>query len=125
MRSWPENLPTTIHRCRPTTMPSRRAGTLRMMFEQLAALSEELDRLEADLPRIYAAGDRRASRDAGRRHQELKPVVEAYGEWRKVSQDVADAHEVLESVTDPDERDTWRVELADREAQLAALEARI
>jgi len=95
------------------------------MFEQLAALSEELDRLEADLPRIYAAGDRRASRDAGRRQQELKPVVEAYAEWRKVSQDVDDAREVLDSVTDPDERETWRSELADKEAQLAALEARI
>ena len=95
------------------------------MFEQLAALSEELDRLEADLPRIYAAGDRRASRDAGRRQQELKPVVEAYAEWRKLSQDVDDAREVLESVTDPDERDTWRSELADKEAQRAALEARI
>jgi uncharacterized small protein (DUF1192 family) len=41
------------------------------MFEQLAALSDELERLEADLPRIYAAGDRRASQEAGRRHQEL------------------------------------------------------
>ena len=58
------------------------------MFEQLAALSDELDRLEADLPRIYAAGDRRASCDAGRRQQELKPVVDAYAEWKKVSQDV-------------------------------------
>ena len=29
-------------------------------------------------PAIYAAGDRRASRDAGRRHAELKPVVDAY-----------------------------------------------
>ncbi len=95
------------------------------MFEQLGALSEELDRLEADLPRIYAAGDRRASRDAGRRQQELKPVVEAYAKWRKVSQDVDDAREVLDSVTDPDERETWRSELADKEAQLAALEARI
>jgi peptide chain release factor 1 len=95
------------------------------MFEQLAALSEELDRLEADLPRIYAAGDRRASRDAGRRQQELKPVVEAYAEWRKVSEDVDDARELLESLTDPHERDTWRSELADKEAQLAALESRI
>ena len=95
------------------------------MFEQLAALSDELDRLEADLPRIYAAGDRRASRDAGRRQQELKPVVEAYDEWKRVSQDVADAREVLESVNDPGERDTWRVELADREAQLASVEGRI
>src|SRR5438067_1438816 len=90
-------------------------------FEQLAALSDELDRLEADLPRIYAAGDRRASRDAGRRHQELKPVVEAYDEWKRLSQDVEDAHELLGSLTDPGERESWRVELADREAQLAAL----
>jgi len=96
-----------------------------MMFEQLAALSDELDRLEADLPRIYAAGDRRASRDAGRRHQELKPVVEAYDEWKSLSKDVEDAHELLESLTDPGERESWRAELADREAQLAALEVRI
>ena len=95
------------------------------MFEQLAALSDELDRLEADLPRIYAAGDRRASRDAGRRQQELKPVVDAYAEWKKVSQDVEEARDVLESTTDPAERDSWRAEVADKEAQLANLENRM
>jgi peptide chain release factor 1 len=95
------------------------------MFEQLAALAEELDRLEADLPRIYAAGDRRASRDAGRRQQELKPVVEAYGEWKQVAQDVADARELVEGMSDPAERESWRAELADNEAQLGVLEARI
>jgi peptide chain release factor 1 len=95
------------------------------MFEQLAALAEELDQLEADLPRIYAAGDRRASRDAGRRQQELRPVVDAYGQWRQASEDVADAREVLDGVTDPAERDTWKAELADKEAQLAQLETRI
>jgi peptide chain release factor 1 len=95
------------------------------MFEQLGALADELERLEADLPRIYAAGDRRASRDAGRRQQELKPVVDAYAEWRAVGQDIADTREVLEGTTDPAERDTWRKELADKEAQLEALESRI
>jgi len=95
------------------------------MFEQLAALAEELERLEADLPRIYAAGDRRASRDAGRRQQELKPVVEAYTEWTGVQQDIADARELLETMTDPAEREPWRAELADKEAQLEALEGRI
>jgi peptide chain release factor 1 len=95
------------------------------MFEQLAALSDELDRLEADLPRIYAAGDRRASQEAGRRHQELKPVVEAYNEWRRASQDVADARELAEGATDAEERDAWRAEIADKETQVASLEARI
>ncbi len=95
------------------------------MFEQLAALADELDRLEADLPRIYAAGDRRASRDAGRRQQELRPVVDAYAEWRQVTQDVGDAREFFEGATDPAERDQWRAELADKEAQAAVLEERI
>ena len=95
------------------------------MFEQLAALADELERLNADLPRIYAAGDRRASRDAGRRQQELQPVVEAYDKWRQMSQDVDEAREVLDATTDPAERESWRVELADKEAQLARLETRI
>src|SRR3954454_20816049 len=95
------------------------------MFEQLAALSEELERLEADLTRIYAAGDRRASRDAGRREKELRPVVEAYKKWTQVLEDVADARELLEGITDPGERDSWRAELADKESQLSLLEATI
>jgi peptide chain release factor 1 len=95
------------------------------MFEQLAALSDELDRLEADLPRIYAAGDRRASQEAGRRHRELKPVVEAYNEWRQASQDVADARELADDASDAAERDAWKVEIADKQAQVEALEARI
>jgi peptide chain release factor 1 len=95
------------------------------MFEQLAALSDELDRLEADLPRIYAAGDRRASRDAGRRHRELKPVVDAYNEWRQASQDVVDARELVDGATDAEEREAWKAEIADKEAQVEALEARI
>jgi peptide chain release factor 1 len=95
------------------------------MFEQLAALTEELERLEDDLPRIYAAGDRRASRDAGRRHQELKPVVEAYGQWKAVSQDLADTRELLDGVSDPAERESWRAEVAEKEEQLADLEHRI
>jgi peptide chain release factor 1 len=95
------------------------------MFEQLGALVEELDRLEADLPAIYAAGDRRASREAGRRHRELKPVVDAYNEWRKVDRDVTDARELLDGAADPDERESWRAEVAEKEAEREALEARI
>ena len=103
----------------------RAAGTLDPMFEQLAALEAELDRLEADLPGIYAAGDRRASRDAGRRHAELQPVVAAYREWRKSSQDAASAAELLEGEEDPEMREYLRTEVAEKEARLAELEAEI
>ena len=95
------------------------------MFEQLEPLEEEFDRLEADLPRIYASGDRRASRDAGRRHAELKPVVEASREWRQVSQDAAWARESLAGEDDPEMRKMLQDDLADKEARLAELETEI
>ena len=96
------------------------------MFEQLAALADELDRLEADLPRIYAAGDRRASRDAGRRQQELRPVVEAYARVADRCHRTSTTPGSCSTASPiPAERETWRAELADKEAQLEVLEGRI
>ena len=92
------------------------------MFDQLAPLEDEFDKLEADLPRIYASGDRRAARDAGRRHAELKPIVEAYREWRKVSQVAESAREMLEGETDADMREYVRGEITEKTDRLAALE---
>ena len=95
------------------------------MFEQLAALTDELDRLHEELPRILASGDRRAARDAGRRVNELEPVVSAYNEWRQASQAVEDARAGIEADADPEMKEMWRTELADQEATAAALEAKI
>jgi len=91
------------------------------MFEQLEPLEAEYDRLEADLPRIYATGDRRAARTAGRRAAELKAVVDAYREWKRVSADAASARELLEGESDAD----MQKELAQQERRLADLEAEI
>jgi peptide chain release factor 1 len=95
------------------------------MFEQLEPLVAEFDRLEADLPEIFASGDRRAARDAGRRHAELKPVVDAYREWRQTSQNVAWARESLDRETDAEMREMLRVDLAEQDARLTELEAEI
>jgi peptide chain release factor 1 len=95
------------------------------MFEQLGELETELDRLEAELPSIYASGDRRASRDAGRRHAELKPVVDAYREWRKVSTDLADARELIAGERDDEMREYLQAEIVEREGRLETLEHEI
>jgi peptide chain release factor 1 len=95
------------------------------VFEQLEELENELERLEADLPGIYASGDRRAARDAGRRHQELKPLVTAYQSWRAATQDVADARELLDTETDPEMRDYVKAEIAEKEQRTDDLAAEI
>ena len=93
------------------------------MFEHLVDLETELEKLESQLPELYASGDQAAARDAGRRHAELRPVVDAYREYRRTETDVADARELLAAESDPEMRAYLQGELAERETRLAELEA--
>jgi peptide chain release factor 1 len=95
------------------------------MFERLADLEAELEKLESRLPELYADGDQAAARDAGRRHAELKPVIDAYREYRAVEQDVAEARELLNSEVEADMRDYLRAEAEEKEAALAELDTRL
>src|SRR3954466_13252746 len=95
------------------------------MFEQLADLETELDRLEATLPDVYASGDRAAARDAGRRHAALKPVVDAYRAWRKANSDLTDARDMLEGEDDAEMRAYLKAEMSEKEARVGELEAEI
>ncbi len=95
------------------------------MFERLADLETELEKLESRLPELYAAGDQSAAREAGRRHAELKPVVDAYREYRAVEQDVTDARELLNNEAEADMRDYLRAEVEEKEAALAELDTRL
>src|SRR6476469_8732785 len=97
-----------------------------VMFEHLGELAAELDQLEAGgLADIQRSGDRHASQAAGRRYNELKPVVEAWREWDATSRDLADARELLAGDTDDEMREYIRAEISEKEARGAELEARI
>jgi len=98
---------------------------LAAVFEQLDELVSELAELEARLPDVYASGDQRASRDAGRRHAELKPIVDAYLRYRAAESDVRDAREMLDGESDPEMREFLRAEISEKEAALGGLEAEI
>jgi peptide chain release factor 1 len=92
------------------------------MFERVADLETELEKLESQLSEIYASGDQAAARDAGRRHAQLKPVVDAYREYLTVEQDVSDARELLTGEGDADMRAYLQGEIQEKEAALARLE---
>ena len=95
------------------------------MFEHLADLEVELEKLESRLSEIYASGDQAAARDAGRRHSELKPLVDAYREYRSTETDIADAKELLQHESDDDMVSFLRGEVHDKEARLAELETEL
>jgi peptide chain release factor 1 len=95
------------------------------VFEQIEELERELEKLEARLPDVYASGDQAAARDAGRRHAELKPVVDAYRAYRAAERDLADAREMLDGESDTDMREFLRAEIADKESAFATLDTEL
>ena len=95
------------------------------MFEQLAELEQELDKLEARLPDVFASGDQAAARTAGRRHAELKPIVDTYRDYVGTESDLRDARELVDGETDPEMRDFLRTEIAEKEAVLARLDGEL
>jgi peptide chain release factor 1 len=110
---------------RPGTTGSWPPVTLGSMFERLADLETELEALEARLPDVYASGDQAAQRTVGKRHAELRPIVEVYRELKEAQRDVADAQELLRSEADPAMRDFFREEIVEKEMSLADLEGRL
>jgi peptide chain release factor 1 len=95
------------------------------MFERLDDLEAELEKLESRLPELYAAGDQSAARDAGRRHAALKPVVDAYRDYRATEQELADARDLLTGEVDEEMREYLRSEVEEKEAARGELETRL
>ncbi|MDQ1532462.1 MAG: peptide chain release factor 1 [Actinomycetota bacterium] len=95
------------------------------MFEQLADLEEEFDKLEAGLSDIAAAGDRRATRDAGRRYAELKPVVDTWRALRSATNELDDARGLLTGESEPDMKAMVETEVGTLEAKIEGLETEL
>ncbi|MGH9031695.1 MAG: peptide chain release factor 1 [Acidimicrobiia bacterium] len=95
------------------------------MFDRLADLETELEKLESRLPELYASGDQAAARDAGRRHAQLKPVVDTYREYRAVAHDLNDARELLGREVEPQMREYLQGEVDVLEKALAEHDARL
>jgi peptide chain release factor 1 len=93
------------------------------VFEHLGELEIELEKLESQLSEIYASGDQAAARTAGRRLQELKPIVDAYRDYRETESDLADVREMLAGEPDAEMREYLDSEVAAKEAQLEGHES--
>lgn len=92
------------------------------MFERLADLETELEALEPRLSEIYGAGDQEAARNAGRRHAELKPIVDAYRAHRSAVADLEDARELIAGESDAEMLRYLQGEVAEKTSRIESLE---
>src|SRR6478752_5310718 len=95
------------------------------MFDRLAELARELEKLESEQADLFAAGDQQAAIEAGRRIAELTPVVDVYRQHTAVEADLAEAREMATGETDPEMKEYLRSEIDDKEARREELETRL
>ena len=67
------------------------------MFERCEDLLVENDELEKQLADPSLHSDAKRARKVGRRHAELRPIVEAYSQWKSLNDDLAAAKELSEA----------------------------
>ena len=88
-------------------------------------LEVELEKLESELSNLYAAGDQTGAAESGRRIASLRPVVDAYREYRSTEADLAEANEMLVAEADPEMRELIKSELDAKEARRAKFETEL
>jgi peptide chain release factor 1 len=92
------------------------------MFERLAELEEEMEKLESRLSELYASGDQQAAAAAGRRLAELRPVVELYRAYRATDDELSEAQGMLSGETDAEMRAFLESEITGKQARLTELQ---
>jgi peptide chain release factor 1 len=95
------------------------------MLDRLPEFEAELEALEATLADVYASGDQVAARDAGRRHNDLRELVDALRALQSAVDDAGEARELAGAEQDPDQKEQWRTEQESGEARVAELEERV
>jgi len=95
------------------------------VFDRLAELETEMEKLESQLSELYASGDQQAAAAAGRRMAELRPVVEAYRAYRTTETELAEAHGMLSGEPDAEMREYLESEIDTKQKALDVLDTRL
>ena len=94
------------------------------MFDRLATVEDEYSLLETSLADPAVLADQTMLRDISKRYKDLTPLVEALRRHRERQADADTARELL-NASAGDEREQWRAELAEAEAEIVVIEDEI
>ena len=93
--------------------------------EKLRALAARRDELSHRLADPAVVGDVKAYRDASKQFAELGPIVQVYEDYRRATDELHGAKDLLASADDPDMKAMAQEEIRALEGALADLEARL
>ncbi len=95
------------------------------MFEKLHDIKARFEELNGLLMKPEVLSDRNLNKSYSKERARIEDVVHAFEEYEKVTADIADANEIIESTDDPEEKEFARAELEELKPREAELEERI
>ena len=95
------------------------------MFENLEDILIKYEDLNAELASPDVTSDQNRFRKLMKEQSDLTPLVEAYTQYKKANQDIADSLEMLDEENDEEMRDMLKEELSSAKAKVAELEEKI
>ncbi len=95
------------------------------MFEKLQDIKARFEELNGLLMRPEVLADRNLNKKYSKERARIEDVVHAFEEYEKVTADIADANEIIESTDDPEGKEFARAELEELKPREAELTERI
>ncbi|MBS1903829.1 MAG: peptide chain release factor 1 [Bacteroidetes bacterium] len=90
-----------------------------MLLDQLQSIHDKFAAIESDLADPALMGDQKRMAALARERRQLLPIEEAYHKYKKMTDDLAGAREVLRETRDPEMREMAEVEMHSVEEELA------
>ncbi len=90
-----------------------------MLLDQLQSIHDKFTGIERDLADPALMGDQKRMAALARERRQLLPIEEAYHKYKKMTDDLAGAREVLRETRDPEMREMAEVEMHSVEEELA------
>ena len=106
-------------------LPQIQGGLLTPMIEKLEFLASRFSELERDISSPDAMKDMKHYKELMQERSHLSEIVEAYGKYRKLSNEIKDARELISSEKDSEMRDLAREELKELEERYSDLSAEL
>lgn len=95
------------------------------MFENLEDILIKYEDINAELASPDVTSDQKRFRSLMKEQSDLTPLVEAYTQYKKANQDIADSLEMLEEENDNEMREMLKEELSSAREKAAELEGKI
>jgi len=92
------------------------------MFNRLESVEEKYLQLEQELSKPGILANQKEYQKVTREHAEMAPVVEAYRQYRKLTQQILENQQMLEAETDPEMIELIRQDLTSLRNELDATE---